>query len=175
MLTHSRVPVCLSLTAFDLPLWSVIETDATLYQKEGDRFHLLLTEPLIQEFKPEEDAAGTSDLNSQLLTSTPTTPRLLWLEISPYRVIMTMQGNGALSYRHFWEQGVYGLSRFWLQNQTSAISEQIKLRNFTRSLKLIGQPFPYHLRVEYELWSHQLQLGRYVLNLEIQQSDNLLI
>lgn len=171
MLTHSRVPVCLSLTAFDLPLWSVLETDATIYQREGDRFHVLLTEPLIQEFVPSDEPSDPPAPYPPTLIATPTTPRLLWFEISPYRVIMTMQGNGALSYRHFWEQGVYGLSRFWLQDQTSAISEQLKLRNFTRNLKLMGQPVPHHLRIEYELWSNQLQLGRYVLNLEIKHPD----
>jgi len=44
---------------------------------------------------------------------------------------------------------------------------QINLRNFTRSLTLTGKPIPEHLRLEYELWSDKLQLGRYVLDLEI--------
>jgi hypothetical protein len=92
----------------------------------------------------------------------------LWLEISPYRVIMTMQGNGKSSYRHFWEQGVYGLSRYWLQDERVSSYDQLRLRNFTRSLELAANPLPEHLRVEYELWTNQLCLGRYVLNLEIQ-------
>ncbi|MCC5626216.1 hypothetical protein LC574_35190, partial [Nostoc sp. CHAB 5715] len=45
MLTHHRKPVCLSLISTDLPIWSVVETAATLYQKDTDRFHLLLTAP----------------------------------------------------------------------------------------------------------------------------------
>ncbi|MDB9356167.1 hypothetical protein PN486_07935, partial [Nodularia spumigena CS-587/03] len=45
MLTHHRKPVCLSLISTDLPFWSVVETAGTLYQKDTDRFHLLLTAP----------------------------------------------------------------------------------------------------------------------------------
>jgi hypothetical protein len=43
----------------------------------------------------------------------------------------------------------------------------MRLRNFTRSLTLTGRPLPEHLRVEYELWSAKVQLGHYILNLEI--------
>lgn len=81
---------------------------------------------------------------------------------------MTMQGNGAFSYRHFWERGVYGLSRYWLQTNSPTENNQIRLRNFTRSLFLKGKKLPTHLRVEYELWSNQLQIGHYVMNVEIQ-------
>jgi hypothetical protein len=160
MQTH-HTPVCLSVTAYDLPLWSIVETNATLYQREPERFHLLLTEPLIQDFQAETGKASP--------TVTAATPRLLWLEISPYRVIMTMQGNGNFSYRHFWEQGVYGLSRYWLQGNDVVENNQIRLRNFTRSLYLKGKPLPNHLRVEYELWTNQVQIGHYVMNVEIQE------
>jgi hypothetical protein len=162
MLTQHHTPVCLSLAAYDLPIWSIVETNATLYQREPDRFHLLLTEPLIQEVQ----TAGTHSL-TPVVAQIPT-PRLLWLEISPYRVIMTMQGNGAFSYRHFWERGVYGLSRYWLQTSDVTENNQIRLRNFTRSLFLKGKKLPTHLRVEYELWTDQLQIGHYVMNVEIQ-------
>lgn len=162
MLTQHHTPVCLSLTSYDLPLWSIVETNATLYQKEPERFHLLLTEPLIQDW---QDALAQTP--TQVLVDAPT-PRLLWLEISPYRVIMTMQGNGKFSYRHFWERGVYGLSRYWLQTNNISENSQIRLRNFTRSLFLRGKKLPQHLRVEYELWSHELQIGHYVMNVEIQ-------
>lgn len=158
MLTHHRKPVCLSLVSTDLPIWSVVETAATLYQKDREQFHLLLTEPAIEGGEPVES-----------LASTPARPRLLWLEISPRRVIMTMQGNGKLSYRHFWEQGTYGLSRYWLQSESLPGNSQLRLRNFTRSLKLVGGSLPEHLRVEYELWSEKVQLGSYILNLEIHQ------
>lgn len=167
MLTQHHTPVCLSLTAYDLPLWSIVETNATIYQKEPDRFHLLLTEPLIQDFQAIAPSEAVIPANAPVLTEVQT-PRLLWLEISPYRVIMTMQGNGKFSYRHFWERGVYGLSRYWLQSANPAENHQIRLRNFTRSLFLKGKKLPRHLRVEYELWSNQLQIGHYVMNVEIQ-------
>lgn len=80
---------------------------------------------------------------------------------------MTMQGNAQLSYRHFWEQGVYGMSRYWLPTESLQPNEPIKLRNFTKSLTLTGHPLPQHLRVEYELWAEKVQLGTYILNLEI--------
>lgn len=148
------MPVCLSMFSTDLPVWSVVETAATLYQKDRERFHLLLSEPPVLE-RHSQEASATS------------TPRLLWLEISPYRVIMTMQANGQVSYRHFWEQGVYGISRYCLQTASLRGSHQIRLRNFTRSLTLLGRPLPQNLRVEYELWSEKVQLGCYILNLEI--------
>jgi hypothetical protein len=161
MLTQHRKPICLSFMSYDLPLWSVVETDATLYQKDQEKFHVLLTEPLIQDYSIDPDCQTSA---SPLPTAT---PRLLWLEISPYRVIMTMQGNGQFSYRHFWEQGVYGISRYWLQTETLTGSYQMRLRNFTRQLTLKGTSLPNQLRVEYELWTENLQIGHYVLNLEI--------
>lgn len=152
--------------SYDLPLWSVVETDATVYQKDQERFHIVLTEPRIEEFEtdhPVPCADSPLGITSQLGA----TPRLLWLEISPYRVIMTMQGNGQFSYRHFWEQGVYGTSRYWLQTDHLGRSYQLRLQNFTRQLTLAGQQLPQHLRIEYELWSAQVQLGQYVMNLEV--------
>jgi hypothetical protein len=159
MLTQHRIPVCLSLLSFDLPVWSVVETNATLYQKDSDHFHLLLTEPLVMDELQNRDEAESS---------APPTPRLLWLELSPYRVIMTMQGNGRFSYRHYWEQGVYGVSRYWLQAASSVRKDQFQLRNYTRSLALKGQGLPHHLRVEYELWSNKVQVGHYLMNVDIQ-------
>ncbi len=161
MLTHHRTPICLSLVSTDLPVWSTIETAATLYQKDQERFHLLLSEPAPPEWEPE--LTTNSDRNqpkSQAL-------RLLWLEITPYRVIMTMQGNGRLGYRHLWERGVYGINRYWLQSDSLKGYESLRLRNYTRSLKLEGRPLPHHLRLEYELWSEKVPLGHYVLNLDI--------
>jgi hypothetical protein len=157
MLTHHRKPVCLSLMAFDLPLWSVVETAATLYDRGQDQFHLLLTEPAVQGWQEPAEASAIQ------------TPRLLWLELSPYRVVMTMQGDGKASYRHLWQPGVYGLSRYCLQHQDLRGCEQIRLRNFTRSLLVTGKPLPNQLRIEYELWANTLRLGHYVLNLEIDE------
>ncbi|MGG6293485.1 hypothetical protein ACQ4M4_03590 [Leptolyngbya sp. AN02str] len=174
MLTHHRRPVCFSLISLDMPLISVVETAATLYEKEGDRFHLLLTEPPIHDIAAESEAPPP----------VPASPRLIWLEISPYRVTMTMQGNGKQSYRHYWEQGIFGLSRFWLQGDDFATCQQLRLRNYTRSLTLTREPqpnsLPKHLRVEYELWgdspshiaAHRTLMGVYVLNVEIQADED---
>lgn len=158
MLTHHCIPVYLSLISTDLPIWSVVETAATLYQKDTERFHLLIAEPPTHNQEPPEDSNPVSAAK----------PQLLWLNISPYRVTMTMQGNGQVNYRHYWEQGVYGLSRYWLRNQSLESSEQMCFRNFTCSLKLTGRTLPEHLRLEYELWSEKIQLGSYVLTLALQ-------
>ncbi|TAF09828.1 MAG: hypothetical protein EAZ77_04440 [Nostocales cyanobacterium] len=168
MLTHHRKPVCLSIISTDLPVWSVVETAGTLYQKDPDRFHLLLTAPPLISCEvgnviSSEDPLPQPKKNVDI----PTSPRILWLEISPYRVTMTMQGNTQVSYRHFWEQGIYGVSRYWLPNESLQAHKPIRLRNFTNSLNLSGKNLPEHLRLEYELWSEKVQLGRYILNLEI--------
>ncbi|MGM3306851.1 hypothetical protein ACSQ6I_12930 [Anabaena sp. WFMT] len=168
MLTHHRKPVCLSIISTDLPVWSVVETAGTLYQKDTDRFHLLLTAPPLIScevgsfINPEENFPKSIN-NADL----PSSPRILWLEISPYRVIMTMQGNSQVSYRHFWEQGVYGVSRYWLPAESLQPHKPLRLRNFTKNLHLSGKNLPENLRLEYELWSEKVQLGSYILNLEI--------
>ena len=164
MLTNKSLPVCLSLVSTDLPVWSTVETAATLYQKDQERFHLILREPAIPDWEMEPTA--TSYYHQQ---PNPKTVRLLWLEISPYRVTMTMQDSKKVSYRHFWEQGVYGFNRYWLQGQQFQEHQSFCLRNYTRNLRLEGRPLPQSLWLEYELWSNQLQLGHYILHLEIEQ------
>ncbi|MGK7946278.1 MAG: hypothetical protein AB4058_17595 [Microcystaceae cyanobacterium] len=156
MLTYHSRPVCLSLLSTDLPLLSSLETSATLYQKDTERFHLLLSQCDIPLSCIDVPAPDSKD------------KQLLWLEISPYRVIMTMQGRKNFAYRHFWEQGVYGVSRYWF-NETDSSSpiQSFRLRNYTRSLTLEGNELPQFLRVEYELWTGSLCLGHYVLHLEI--------
>lgn len=161
MLTHHRRPVYLSLVSTDLPFWSTVEAAATLYQKDQERFHLLFSESAPPEWEPEGKTPGNAN------HSTSKSVRLLWLEISPYRVIMTMQGNGRLSYRHLWERGIYGISRYWLNSDPLKGHESLRLRNYTRSLKLEGRSLPQRLQLEYELWSEKVQLGRYILNLQI--------
>lgn len=158
MLTHQRLPVCLSVVSTNLPIWYTVETAATLYQKDKERFHLLLNEPGLPEWEPEQSKSSQPQTEVS---------RLLWLEISPYRVTMTMQEKGKLSYRHLWERGVYGLSRYWLQNDLVQGHQSLQLRNYTRHLNLEGRGLPQNLRLEYELWSDQVQLGCYVLNLEV--------
>lgn len=161
MLTHHRRPVCLSFISTDFPICTEVETIATLYQKDFDRFHLLLTEPVIRdrEFTPDGQEIPAMPYGE--------TPRLLWLEFSPYRVILTMQGNGRFSYRHLLERGVYGLSRYWLHGENAGENRQLSLRNYTRNLVLESNPLPTFFRIEYELWSEKMALGHYVINLEI--------
>ncbi|HHP7230079.1 MAG TPA: hypothetical protein ACFCUY_04385 [Xenococcaceae cyanobacterium] len=161
MQSDPRKTVYLSFISTDLPLWNIIEARASLYQKEQDKFHLLLNQQNLPTSTKAEDYAATS------LESESSKKGLLWLEISPDRVMMTMQSNSRFSYRHFWEKGVYGISRYWLNSQTSETSNSFRLRNYTRYLKLNSNPVPQSLQVEYELWSAQLKLGSYVLHLEI--------
>ncbi len=157
MLTHHRYPISLALISTDLPILSTIETSATVYQKDHLRFHLLLDQP------------GNSESGFPLESTSTigTVKQLLWLEVSPSRVIMTLQGQGQFSYRHFWEKGVYGLSRYWLNNDEGELGDAFRLRNYTRNLQLDGETIPEYLRVEYELWSGRVQMGHYILHLEI--------
>ena len=161
MLTHHRLPVCLSVVSTDLPIWFTVENDATLYQKGQERFHLLLREPALEGWKEKKLTPDSPQLVQKH------DRRLLWLEISPYRVSMTMQGNDGLSYRHLWEQGVFGISRYWLQGASLHGHQSLQLRNYTRLLRLEGRLFPRSLELEYELWSDKVQLGRYLLTLQI--------
>jgi hypothetical protein len=161
MLTQLRRPVRLSFSSTDTLIHSEIETVGTLYQKDGDRFHLLFTEPLVSELGSIFQGHGAFES-----TAVPT-PRLLWLDFSPFRAALTMQGNGQYTYRQLFEPGVFGVSRFWLNNGDS-YGNQFRLRNFTRILHVKGSPLPWFLLLEYELWSNEVMLGEYVLNLEIE-------
>lgn len=163
MLADHHKTVYLSFISTDLPVWNVIEANASLYQKDRDRFYLLLNQKSLS-------ASSTSINHSKNYSKQDFHQRLLWLEISPYRVVLTMQSKSKFSYRHFWERGTYGISRFWLNNlnnETQETNGSLRLRNFTRYVKLEGTPFPTSLQVEYELWANKLQLGSYVLYLDI--------
>lgn len=160
MSTPLRRSVSLSLLANDVPIWSEVATVGTLYQQDQTRFHLLVTEPDCEPW------SGSSKLEEAKSAIDTLTPRLLWLEISPYRVILTMQGNGRFSYRHWFEMGVFGVSRYWLTEEAN--NRQFRMRNFTRGLHFKGNPVPHCLLLEYELWADSLRLGYYSLSLEIQ-------
>ena len=80
---------------------------------------------------------------------------------------MTMQGNSKMSYRHLWEKGIYGISRDWLHSESLKGNGPLRLRNFTRDLIFESRPLPVFLQVEYELWAEKVQMGRYVLSLQI--------
>jgi hypothetical protein len=166
MLTQLRRPIHLSFSSADGLLVSELETVGTLYPRENDRYHLLLTEPLVMGWDARSQVLETSVVSTLTTTSVPT-PRLLWIEFSPYRVTMTMQGNGQFNYRHLFEPGVAGLSRYFLQDDLFYPNREFRLRNFTRNLHVKGNPLPAYLLLEYELWCDRLQLGQYVLSLEI--------
>ncbi|MGI0486499.1 hypothetical protein ACN4EK_13755 [Pantanalinema rosaneae CENA516] len=168
MLTQHRKSVCVSLTSADLPICSELETVATLYQQDHDRFHLVLTEPLVLDRDPiltDQFLQPVQPLPSPV--STVTTPRLLWLEFSPYRATLTMQGNGRFCYRHLFQLNMFGSSRYWLAAADSQPTEQFCLRNFTRFLHLKGNSLPRFLMLEYELWAEEELLGSYLFTLDI--------
>ena len=155
MLVNRNRTVYLSFISTDLPVWNVIEAKASLYQKDRERFHLLLDRQNL----PHSVSTQERDRTKQ---------GLFWLEISPYRVMMTMQSNSRLSYRHFWEPGIYGVSRYCLNTQPDLPSQSLRFRNFTRYLKVDGEPFPNNVRIEYEMWSDKIHLGSYILHLDLE-------
>ena len=153
MLVNSYRTVYLSFISTDLPVWDVIKAKASLFQRDRDRFHLLLN----RQDLPHSVAPDNEDFSQGLF----------WLEITPYRVMMTMQSNNRLSYRHYWERGIYGVSRYCLNTDADSPSESLRFRNFTRYLKVEQDTFPRNVRIEYEMWSQQVQLGSYILHLDI--------
>ncbi|MGL5805869.1 MAG: hypothetical protein ACRC2R_02805 [Xenococcaceae cyanobacterium] len=159
MLAYHRKPVYLSFSSIDLPIWSTIETTAFLYQKDKEKFHLLLHQ--------QDRARSNLEWQSYQSIATTTKKELMWLELTPSRVVMTMQGKGKMSYRHFWEEGVYGVSRYLLDGDSIEQSTSFRLRNYTKSLHLERNPLPTNLRIEYELWTAKVQLGSYVMHLDI--------
>ncbi|MBE9045755.1 hypothetical protein IQ255_15295 [Pleurocapsales cyanobacterium LEGE 10410] len=153
MLVNRYQTVYLSLVSTDLPVWDVIEAKASLYQKDRERFHLLL----------ERQNLPCSVSNNNNFEQ-----ELFWLEISPHRVMMSVQNNKRLNYRHFWQRGIYGVSRYCLNSHPDRPSQSLRLRNFTRYLKVENDPLPKNVRIEYEMWSRQVHLGSYVFNLDLQ-------
>jgi hypothetical protein len=172
MITYDRKPVCLSLISTDQQVCSFVETTAIAFQKSRNRFHLLLKAPSENEGAAENSRnPETTSCQEQDNAHLPISARQWWLEIAPNQVIMTVQGSGQLNYRHFWQKDAYGRTRYWLPNEPESFqhNQAIRLHNFTHSLILKGDPLPEQLRVEYELLAGNVQLGSYILNLEIQQ------
>ena len=161
MITEYR-SVSLCYLSTNLSLLANLDTIATIYQPKENTYHLVLSNV---------DYTQVNDFPTEktLSSSTSKAKNLIWLEISPYRVIMTQQNQHELNYRHFWEKGVYGITRYWLNQQTGNQIKQdkIQLRNFTRDLTVKGAFIPESLRIEYELWTDKLNLGNYILHLEI--------
>lgn len=154
---HTTVTVNLSFISTDAPFWSTIKANASMWQKDPERFHLSLNQQQLPQSITTEADGATNTLQRGMF----------WLDISPYQVTMTMQSNGGLSYRHFWERGIYGTSKYCLNTESNLPSQSLILRNFTRSLTLQSDPCPRLVRIEYEMWSAQLYLGSFVLHLEI--------
>jgi hypothetical protein len=154
---HTTVTVNLALISKDLPFGSEIKTKASMWQKDAERFHLLLN----QQQLPQSIATQAEEKNDVLQWG------IFWLDISPYQVTMTMQSDGELSYRHFWERGIYGTSKYCLNTESNLPSQSLILRNFTRSLTVHSDLYPSLVRIEYEMWSAQLHLGSYILQLQI--------
>lgn len=157
MLTHHR-SVSISFMSTNLPILHNIESAATLYERENKKFHLVLSSGNMLIAPSEKDPTFNVDKNQK---------SLLWLEISPYRVILTQQGKECVNYRYFWEPGVYGINKYWLNDSFSQENHNFRLRNFTRNLSVKGNPVPESLRIDYELWSDRLNLGHYVFHLEM--------
>lgn len=160
MLVNRYQTVYLSFIATDLPIWNVIEATASLYQTEPDKFYLLLNQ---QNSNSTQSAANLTSLEHQDKSEV----GLFWLEITPNRIMLTMQSHNRLSYRHFWEKGTSGVSRYCLTEESDRSSTSLRFRNFTRYLKVEQDPFPSNIRIEYELWSKRIQLGSYILHLDI--------
>ncbi|MBE9222890.1 hypothetical protein IQ215_09300 [Cyanobacterium stanieri LEGE 03274] len=161
MLTQHR-PVSISYLSTNLNLLAQLTTIATIYQRQENTFHLVLKNV---DFHGVERNRGNNQASNNPSTHH---KNLIWLEISPYRVIMTQQHQSQLNYRHFWEKGVYGVSRYWLNTKEEKFNNhKIYLRNYTRNLTMIGGKIPESLRIDYELWTNNLNLGHYILHLEI--------
>lgn len=159
MLVNRYQTVYLSFIATDLPIWNVIEATAHLYQQEPGKFYLLL----------HQSNSNINQTQAEVRFSRHQKPKqeLFWLEIAPNQIMLTMQSNSHLSYRHFWEQGASGISRYYLNQKCDRPSQSLRFRNFTRYLKVECDPFPRNIRLEYELWSKKIQLGSYIVHVDI--------
>lgn len=164
MLTEHR-SISLSYISTNLEILAHLDAIATVYQRNNDKFHVIINNT---DFGGEVDSIQTDIVKNP---HSHNSKNLMWLEVSPYRVIMTQQNRNSVNYRHFWERGVYGKSRYWINGDTDANNQQncLHLRNFTRSLTLTktNKSNPKSLRIEYELWSNHLNLGNYILHLEV--------
>ena len=155
MLVNRQQTVCLSFISQQSSTWSQIESEASIFQKDYDCFHILLEQQKLP-------YSVCSELNGYRAPQ-----GVFWFDISPYRVTMTMQSNNQLSYRHFWETGIYGTSKYCLNTEPNCTNQLIQLRNFTRHLKVEQSSVPKSVRIEYEVWSGQTIIGSYLMHLQI--------
>ena len=140
MLANRFQTVSLSFISTDLPIWKTIVAKASMFQKDEQQFHLLLERQNL----PQSIVPMANDPKSQ--------QGLFWLDISPYRVTMTMQSDGQLSYRHFWERGIYGSSQYCLNTDLNRPNQLLRFQNFTTYLQVENNPYPRSVRIGYELW-----------------------
>lgn len=162
MLTdHRSVSLCYLST--NLEILVHLDTIATLYQRDDHRFHVVLNNVKFNKISENKNFCLEEENDEGKEKN------LIWLEISPFRVIMTQQNKRGVNFRHYWEKGIYGKSRYWLNENgdSKQVNDSIHLRNFTRNLTLKGLSNPESLRIEYELWSNHLNFGHYVLHLEV--------
>ncbi|MEN9205177.1 MAG: hypothetical protein Q6J68_03890 [Thermostichales cyanobacterium SZTDM-1c_bins_54] len=143
MLSRRSAPVALCWSALDLAWDASAAGVATIYDRGAQQFHVLLHEESVNQ--------GGS--------------RLLWLEVLPDRLTLTMQGDGQSHFRHLLRPGATGSSHFWVGEQ------RLDVANFTRSL-LIDYPsparrLPCRVEVVYELWLAHQRLGVYQLDARI--------
>ena len=155
MLVNRSQTVSLSFISTDLPIRKTIIAEASMFQTDSESFHLSLNQ---HDLPHSVIPAGNQPESQQ---------GMVWLNISPYRLVMTMQSNGQLSYRHFWERGIYGVSRYCLNTDLKQSSQSFFCRNFTRYFWVENNPYPKSVRIEYELWALELCLGSYLMHLEI--------
>lgn len=162
MLTEHR-SISLSYISTNLEILAHLDTIATVYQREQNKFHVVINNV---DFSNGFDTREITVLKNK---NHENSKNLLWLEISPYRVIMTQQNRHSVNYRHFWERGIYGKSRYWINTDVDSNNQQnyLHFSNFTRSLTFVNKSTLKSLRLEYELWSNDLNLGNYILHLEI--------
>jgi len=143
MLSRRSAPVALSWSALDLPWDASAAGVGTIYDRGSQQFHLLL----------HEEAVNTSG------------SRLLWLEVLPQRLTLTMQGDGQSHFRHLFKPGATGSSHFWVGEQ------RLDVANFTRALRIDyasrTSKIPRQVYLEYELWLSHQRLGVYHLDAKI--------
>ncbi|MEM1367682.1 MAG: hypothetical protein AAGG02_06625 [Cyanobacteria bacterium P01_H01_bin.15] len=166
MLSYYRKPVSFSFLSTNLPILKSVEATATLYQKDQERFHLLLNDPLGCPPDLAMAPACPKTPTQKQISNSQNPKRLLWLEFSAHRAILTTQGDGDIGYRHYWQTGVTGISRYWLHRYRGD-SGSFRLQNYARGITLTGQKFPESLRIDYELRTPQMMLGHFVIHLEI--------
>ncbi|MEO1131767.1 MAG: hypothetical protein AAFX40_03570 [Cyanobacteria bacterium J06639_1] len=152
MLVRLKAPVTLSWSNDSTVLHSLEAAAGTLYRRRPGHFNLVLAEPAVNTHA--------------------TTPRLLWLNIAPQGLTITMQGDGACSYRHALKLHQASTSTYWLQgmgklqfcNYTSDLVVQYRAMPQSSDRLL---PVPINVRAQYKLRTGKDQFSHYCIDLAI--------